>query len=393
MIARTLDALSMLRAAGRELGRIAISRGGGLRDDPLSASAITPELMDEALSAACPGVHVGQLRTLDGHSGTTDRARIAIRCEQPGDGETPPASVFVKTAPRSLGERVFVGVMELGSTEVRFYDEIARAVRIPVPRAWHARHDPRTGRFLLVLEDLAAAGARFTDVAGAADRADLETTQKVVTTLGTLHAGFWQSPRFDRDLSWLRRAGPRPGLRRERFLCRALVGRGVERFRDAIPDRVRASTRRLLSARDALENAWAQGDRTLIHGDSHIGNMYFLDGEAGLLDWQVTQCGQGMRDVSYFLVNSVPTELRRTHERDLIELWRAAVAAGGATPPAADEAFEQHRLHAAYTWIGAAVTAAVPGLQPTAIARAGLTRATRALLDLDTLEALARIGA
>ena len=105
VIARTLDALSMLRAAGRELGRIAVSRGGGLRDDPLSASAITPELMDEALSAACPGVHVGQLRTLDGHSGTTDRARIAIRCEQPGDGETPIDDGALRGAIREVGDR------------------------------------------------------------------------------------------------------------------------------------------------------------------------------------------------------------------------------------------------------------------------------------------------
>ena len=118
-----------------------------------------------------------------------------------------------------------------------------------------------------------------------------------------------------------------------------------------------------------------------------------MAGEVGLLDWQVVQRGQAMRDVSYFLVNSIPTETRRRHERELIELWRDVLDDCGVRPPSFETAWHQHRLHAPYTWIGAAVTAAVASLQPRAIARAGLSRAARALEDLESLAALDDIGA
>ncbi|MEE8311799.1 MAG: phosphotransferase [Candidatus Binatia bacterium] len=388
-----LDAAAMAAALVREsvrlmIGRLVSSRGEG--PVPASAAALGPAELTAAMSQACRGARVARVRVLDGHSGTTERARLALEYETVGEAGERPASVFVKTAPASLAGQLFVNLMDLAATEVRFYREIAPTLPIAVPRAWYAERHAATGAFVLVLEDLAARGARFTDVS---DRADLETARRVVTTLGRLHAAFWNSPRFDADLHWLRPPGPRPSLRLERFLCRALVGRGTRRFADVIPEQIRASTTRIVAARDRLERAWAEGPTTLLHGDSHIGNMYFVGDTVGLLDWQVAQRGQGMRDVSYFLVNSVPTEIRRAHERDLIELWRAVLEEGGVCPPAFDTAWRQHRLHATYTWIGSAVTAAAPQLQPAPIARAGLSRACRALVDLDSLAALDEIGA
>ncbi|TFH24756.1 MAG: hypothetical protein E4H03_02765 [Myxococcales bacterium] len=388
-----LDAAAMAAAMIRESGRLMIGRlvpGRGEGPVPASAAAVGRAELTRAMSRTCPGARVARIRVLDEHSGTTDRARLALEYETTGDAEEPPVSVFVKTAPASLAGRLFVNVMDLAATEVRFYREIAATVPIAIPRAWYAERHSASGAFLLVLEDLTTRGARFTD---ASDRADLETARRVVTTLGRLHAAFWNSPRFDADLHWLKPPGPRRGLRLERFLCRAMVGRGTNRFADVIPEQIRASTTRIVDARDRLERAWAEGPATLLHGDSHIGNMYFVDDTVGLLDWQVAQRGQGMRDISYFLVNSVPTETRRAHERDLIELWRAVLDDGGVRPPTFDTAWRQHRLHATYTWIGTAVTAAAPQLQPAPIARAGLSRACRALVDLESLAALEEIGA
>ena len=34
-----------------------------------------------------------------------------------------------------------------------------------------------------------------------------------------------------------------------------------------------------------------KGPQTVLHGDSHPGNIYFRDGKAGLLDWQVVKRG------------------------------------------------------------------------------------------------------
>jgi len=95
-----------------------------------------------------------------------------------------------------------------------------------------------------------------------------------------------------------------------------------------------------------------------------------------------------MRDVAYFLTNSVPTELRRAHEQELIRTYLTGLADGGVLPPDLDTAWTQYRLHALYAWIAAAVTAAAATLQSEPIVRAGLARTSTAIMDLESLAAL-----
>ena len=53
----------------------------------------------------------------------------------------------------------------------------------------------------------------------------------------------------------------------------------ASRFEEVVPEQIQASTARIVAARDRVEQAWAEGPATLLHGDSHIGNMYFLRSE------------------------------------------------------------------------------------------------------------------
>jgi Ser/Thr protein kinase RdoA (MazF antagonist) len=279
--------------------------------------------------------------------------------------------------------------MQLGTTEVRFYREISAGVPVRVPAAYHAASDG-TEAFVLVLEDLAAAGATFSDVARAATA---ETAREVVTDLARLHAAFWNSARFRGDLGWLRRPDRNPSLRLERALCAAALRPGLGRFPEVVPEAIRGAAGRIVDARDILDALWAAGDLTLVHGDSHLGNLFFVGGRVGFLDWQVAQVAPGMRDVSYFLVTSLPTEVRRAHERALIAHYLACLAHAGVAAPAFDDAWRQHRLLACQAWVAATVTAAATTLQVEAIARAGVARANRALVDLDSIGALGAIGA
>jgi Ser/Thr protein kinase RdoA (MazF antagonist) len=41
-----------------------------------------------------------------------------------------------------------------------------------------------------------------------------------------------------------------------------------------------------------------EGDRTLIHGDTHSGNLFVDSGRAGCYDWTVAGRGPGVRDVA-----------------------------------------------------------------------------------------------
>lgn len=375
-----------LGVAATELGW---ARFAGTSDAPTCVADVDAAWIARALREAYPGCRVASVDVLDRNAGTTERARLRVTYREVGTGGLPPASLFVKLAPRDVGTRLFVDLMRLGTTEMRFFREVAGELSGELPRAYYGSAAGGARGFALVLEDLAARGARFTD---ASQVLGVDAARLVMVRVALLHAAYWESPRFDSDLAWLKSRERNDRYPIERFLCALAVPRGVAAFADLVPHDVRAAVPRILAARDGLEDAWARGPRTLIHGDAHAGNLYFLPGAVGLLDWQLAQRAQGMRDVAYFLANSLPISVRRAHERDLIALYLRTLAERGVTPPAFDVAWEQYRLHAVYAWIAAAVTAAAATLQREPIVRAALERTGVAMMDLDSLSALRAIG-
>ncbi len=386
-----LDAMWTATALARASVGIAAERTlemlGASPDTPSTTAAVDAAWMTRALQASFPGVGVRSIARIGGDCGTTDRARFALAYHSLGTGEAPPETVFVKAVPPEFWKRLFDKLVGLGATEVRFYREVAPGSPVAAPRAFHASLAGPAGRFVLVLEDLAARGVRFYDITA---RATPEDVRAVLRALAKLHSAFQGSPRLEGDLAWLRRPERNPNAAVERFLCAMAAAPGARKFPDVVPEAILRAVPRIVAARPKLERMWGTGPLTVIHGDSHIGNMYFDGDEVGLFDWQVAQCGQGMRDVSYFLVNSVPTELRVADQREFIGYYLDEMRANGAEPPDMEEAWEQHRAHALYTWIGTTVTAAGSTLQATEIARAGVARACRAVLDLESLDLLDR---
>ncbi|NND68240.1 MAG: phosphotransferase, partial [Halioglobus sp.] len=66
---------------------------------------------------------------------------------------------------------------------------------------------------------------------------------------------------------------------------------------------------------------WFSGPLSLLHGDSHLGNFFASGDTMGMLDWQAAHWGKGIRDVQYFLSNSLPEDVLATAERDLVNYY------------------------------------------------------------------------
>jgi aminoglycoside phosphotransferase (APT) family kinase protein len=172
------------------------------------------------------------------------------------------------------------------------------------------------------------------------------------------------------------------------------VRRALDRFASDMPPAF-ARIGTLYADRTAeILDLWDEGDRTLIHGDAHMGNL-FMDGQrAGFLDWAMVSRSPGVRDVAYFCCNSIPSEVRRAEEHDLLRRYRDELARHGLVlDPTA--VFEQYRLFAVFSWVSATSTAAVGDRwQPEAVGRGGMARATAAVDDLDSAGLLIeRLGA
>ena len=97
----------------------------------------------------------------------------------------------------------------------------------------------------------------------------------------------------------------------------------------------------------------------------------------------------GMRDVAYYCCNSLPTDVRRALQDELLDRYLAILAGAGITLDRAD-AWEQYRLFSVYSWVSAVSTVSVGSRwQPEARAVAAMDRTTAALDDLDAAGALA----
>src|SRR6202048_4743938 len=91
--------------------------------------------------------------------------------------------------------------------EVRFYQQVADELVGVCPKAWYS-YAGMGARFLIVLEDIVAHGARPYALA---DRCEIEHARGLVDAFAKLHSRFWESPRLNGDLNWVRKWSTRPG--------------------------------------------------------------------------------------------------------------------------------------------------------------------------------------
>jgi hypothetical protein len=312
------------------------------------------------------------------HSGTATRSRLQIRYVGASPNAPGPTSLFIKSSPPDFAAALFGVLFDLGGNEVSFYQHIRPNLPVASPRVYYSEGD--SADYVILMEDLSVQDCSLRDLAS---NVSFEEARSVVTTLAKLHARFWQSERFDADLGWMKRLETNRDSRLLNLVRQLSVPICFQKYGDVLPESIRETVPHLMNHYQALERHWAQEPRTLIHGDAHLGNMYFRDGEACLLDWQVCQYGQGMRDVSYFLVNSMPETLRLEHQEALIAHYRATLDDLGVRLDS-ETAWRQYRLQSVYAWIACVVTAP-SNFQAEKVVIAGLTRASRAIVDLDAL--------
>jgi hypothetical protein len=343
---------------------------------PIELENITPGWLAGVLSHRFPGVRPSALEVVDRHSGTTGRARLRVAYETDAGA---PRALFAKLPPADPAQREMVRSVGMGRREASFYAGIADEAPLRLPRPYFAASDATGAAYVMLLEDLVAAGCRFPNPT---DAKVLDLARDLVESLARLHARFWNSPRFRGDLAWVE-----PAMRHE--IGPTLVARALERLAGEMPPVFGSFGRIYVEHSEGVCDLWDEGEQTLVHGDCHMGNL-FLDGErVGFLDWACISRSPGIRDVSYFLCNSLPTELRRAEERHLLRRYLDTLAESGAPAPDFETAWHRHRRHAGYSWVAAATTVAMGDRwQSLRVGRDAIARTTAALGDLGTAELL-----
>lgn len=354
---------------------------------PHAARSVTAEWLTNLFRERAPGAAVENIEPVWVHTGTTDRQRIRLSWNAAGRDAGLPGTLFIKSTPLSARNRTMVAALDMAVNEVKFYRSARKNLPDEVAPIAYAAHAGHGARHLLLLNDLSALGAKTYALA---EDCSLEHAEGMMRTLAALHAAFWDSPRFATDLAYAVLQSRRPGFSLLMRTFRKVRRTFLESDKYVLSPAVRRMCE-LVNVNDRrLYARWEQGPLTLIHGDSHLGNSFSLPGgQAGLLDWQVIGRGPGLREVSYFLTDSTPIEIRRRHERDLLRLYLDALAEGGVRQrPSFDQAWSAYRYFAFDAWDSVAICDIWPGLQEPANVEAGLKRANAAIEDLEVDQVL-----
>jgi thiamine kinase-like enzyme len=338
---------------------------------PTTAESITASWLSEVLN-----IPVASCEVSDSNSGTTGRAVLTLKYDASGSG---PSRLFVKLPPTDDQQKAFVQATGMGKREAQFYQTLSGEVPVRIPKCYYSASDASGDNYIMLLEHLEDSGCSFRALS---QHYSLGYVRAVLAAFAQLHAKYWQSPLFATTLSWLE-----PPLQYD--FTKTLVSRALQQHSSTMPPVFTDMGELYMAHTDQVHRLWNEGTPTFIHGDVHDGNM-FLDGEQpGFLDWALLAKGPGMRDVGYFLAGALSDFDQKSHSRELLSYYRDELSRHGVAAPPLEELWRQYQWHAAYVWVGAAVTLSMgDAWQPVDYVTATLERLHSALEELDSVAAL-----
>lgn len=309
---------------------------------------------------------------------TTDMSRIRLGYD--GAGRPGPASAIVKLRGRDELRTQMDAVMNLFGREATFYSELAPQVPVRTPVALcvgDGNENP------LVLEDLG--DLRLGDQAQGLSKADASAT---VTALAAMHAKFWEFG--DGVPSWLNN----PTDPMFKAIIAQLVDSGTpalaERFGDMMPASVLDQIVTAAPRWGELLEIMAVGPNTLVHNDCRLDNLFFeVDGTPVFVDWQITACTRGIRDVSNLLAGSMEADDLAAHWEDLLRGYHEGLLAGGVRDYSFDDCVLDYRRN--IVWAlgqGLSLLGSLGGNDSRGVGDQIIRRALPHIIELDSFAAL-----
>jgi len=324
-----VDTARMVWVAAREWCRVVRDALGDLTghsmpykaDDVATPEALT-RLINSAAVAAGKNVNITAVQRQDIPSVSSNCHNLVLTIEQDGEAGLPD-SLFVKLPMESLATRWFFSIINSWRLESHFFQYVARDIPLRTPVTYATRWQGT--RFFLVQENLHEDPTveLFTNpdmMAGPS----LELVRRCLDGFARLHACHYGMSRAQQEailpLDYHPFLSPTMGLV-SRNLNRLALKPCIKKRPGEIPPEVVASYQRTVNNWDTLLQFWFAGPLSLLHGDSHLGNFFVSGEEMGMLDWQAAHWGKGIRDVQYFLIDSLPAEILAANERELVDYY------------------------------------------------------------------------
>lgn len=359
-----------------------------LDDVPGTYEAITAEWLTAVLCRNAPGAAVTEFRVTDRSDGSSNRARIYLTYNAAGQAAGLPATVFCKGS-MLMKNRVLQGLCSGYRGETMLFQKVRDQLGIETPQHIHAACDPTSYAYIIVMKDLGGS-AQFCNEKSVIDH---EHAERMVDTLATMHARFYESPAIGTDALpfktwpqfWTGTLNAFPGFA-------DACDRAFVLAKDVIPPRFYARQAEVWPATLASVERHNELPKMLVHCDVHIGNWYIAgNGNMGLTDWQAVSIGNWSRDFAYAIATALAIEDRRAWFDDLLRLYLDKAVEYGMPRVSYDDALfnvRQQLLTALAYWTITLVPApGMPDMQPPAITIELVKRISAMIDDLDALDA------
>ena len=346
---------------------------------PVRLADVTTAWLDAAIASWTPGAGIEGSEVVEVIHGTCTKVRLRLATNAAARAAGIPELVILKGGfePHSRDMHFMHG------EEVHAYADVAPVSPLRMPRCFFARYDRGARQGIVIMEDLRERGVEFLHPQRPQQPA---AVARRLSALAKHHAMTWGSDAIDNP------AG-RFGFAPDYVDGFEEYGRAVltpEVWQSYVDSSRGAAVSVRFHSLDWIKRVLirlSRHSRTLpramLHGDTHLGNLYIdIDGEPGFFD-SLPHVGPPMIEIAYHIACALDLGDRRAHERELVAHYRSELVGLGIDAPPLDELMRQFGCFLATGYLIFLVNA--PDFQPEAINTAYTARFSAAMLDHDTI--------
>ncbi len=301
---------------------------------PKSISEISLPWLSEALDQSAvehPGISSVSTAAMPGITGALGEVGLVdIAWAGPTDL---PTTMVAKCPLDDDTARLYNSVMQNYIREAGFYRDLADKVPMRVPRCFVNAESPNKDSHMLLIEKIEGVDGDILAGAG------FEIVTELVEKMAAMHGLFWQSEQLS-QLDWMLDWNA-PSLK----LGIPMIQQGWQDFNAANPNAYSPALVEFCEASFIHDTEYwleifSARPWTFVHLDYELDNMIYTAGETAILDWQTCLKSFPGADLAWLLATSESDE-SVARESELIDLYRATLAATGGPAMSHDDVVEE----------------------------------------------------
>ena len=351
---------------------------------PLDIDRIDSQWLTAALRQRYPDVEVTGAEIVDMIRGTCTKIRYKLALNDAGKQAGIPEAVVLKGGFEPHSREMFTTL----DKEVRGYRDLLPSLDLHTPNCYFADLDTEGKQGIVIIDDLIARGVNF------CHPLIPQTFDQVagrLTALAKFHAGSWQSPELEGEgkWSWVPDILEESCIYMKHYLQQDVWDSFVKLPRGAAASVHFHSREWMEASLDKLPRLARGMPRCLLHGDTHLGNLYEeQDGTPGFFDVGALQ-GPSMVEVTYHITGALDPMDRRRWQGALVAHYLNELSRCGIAPPAFDDAMEQFAAFMSLGYLIFLINASE--FQPEEINTAYTARYSAAMIENDTIGVLGKV--